>query len=466
MINSKEKSLKLSIFDKWVTMIVLFGFSFVFLLIYIFLALELIKLFVFLLGVVGIILLKTKKVYFLMLLSSFSMIMVLKGINIGSLFTWLLIIYYISVVIDRIIKKDFSGILNQKTIICFILCFCLFLSFLLNLHEAEFSKTISLIIYLLSPVFLCIDLNFPKSACVSIICLTISFFLSNLFAFSFIYILKDKAVDFLSLVLPKWLKYYQMNNGSFRFSGLNDDPNYNSFLSLLLASICLLSIANSTTKKQKWILVLLAIIIQPFAILSMSKTYLIMAVVFVIYLIIIVFIVFKINSLYIPISLLAFSLLSIPFVLIFSSTILRIFSGDTRMGVISSLTTGRSDLFTAYLSELSSDPLRLLVGHGAHAKSIESLNDMHNTILRIIWDCGLIGAIPYCAYFISFMYFKPTNINSTILKFAPILLIFVYTFALDLASNHIVIFSIYIFSIINVIRVKERITELFYEIKI
>ena len=401
-----------------------------------------------------------------MLLSSFSMIMVLRGINIGSLFTWLLIIYYFSVLIERVIKKDFSGIISQKTVICFILCLCLFLSYLLNMNEAEFSKTISLIVYLVSPVFMDIDLSFSKSASISIICLTISFFLSNLFAYSFIYILKDRAVDFLSLVLPKWLKYYQMNNGSFRFSGLNDDPNYNSFLSLFLASMCLLSTVDKTAKKQKWILVLLATIIQPFAILSMSKTYLIMAVVFTIYLIAIVFIVFKINSIYIPISLLIISLLSIPFVLIFRSTILRIFSGDTRTGFISSITTGRSDLFTAYLSEFSSDPLRLLIGHGAHAKSIEFLNDMHNTILRIIWDCGLIGAIPYCAYFIVFMRFKPSNLNNTILKIGPLFLLAIYTFALDLASNHIVFFSVYIFSIIDVLHVKERITELFYEIEI
>lgn len=466
MKRDNRKPFKLIFFDKWITAIILFGFSFVFLLAYVFLALELIKIIVFILGFTAIILLKTKKVYFLMLLSSFSMILVLKKINIGSLFTWLLIIYYASVLFDRIIRKDFNDILSQRTIICFILCLFLLISFLLNFQTAEFSKTISLIVYLLSPVFLCIDPNFPKNAPVSMSCLTISFFLSNLFAFSFVYILKDRTVDFLSLVLPKWLKYYQMNNGSFRFSGLNDDPNYNSFLSIFLASLCLLASINETAKKQRWFLILLSIVIQPFAILGMSKTYLITMCVFILYLIIIAFVVFKIDSIYIPVSLFAFSLLSIPLVLIFSSTILRIFSGDTRIGVISSLTTGRSDLFTSYLSELASDPLRLLIGHGAHANPIESLNDMHNTILRIVWDCGLIGAIPYCTYFISFLYFKPANINNAILKIGPLLLFFIYTFALDLASNHIVIFSIFVFSVIDILPIKERIKDLFYEVDI
>lgn len=194
-----------------------------------------------------------------------------------------------------------------------------------------------------------------------------------------------------SEVIPSFFLYVKKigvdTNITYRFSGTNGDPNYYS-MDLILAFSC----AIFYHKKHRimfWVVLAMTLY---FGVRTFSKSFFI----YFIIAILCAFVVFVKQRTYF--SALLIILFSIVFLIIilngsntYLTTIINRFAGSSDL---SSITTGRTDLWESYLRDIVSSPKYFIFGHGLGADLLNGAG-VHNFYIELFYYFGFIGTMLY-----------------------------------------------------------------------
>lgn len=98
---------------------------------------------------------------------------------------------------------------------------------------------------------------------------------------------------------------------------------------------------------------------------------------------------------------------------------------------MSEITTGRSDLWQVYLSDIFSSLNTFLLGHGFSANLLDK--GTHNIILEILYYTGFIGLLSVLVVFYSLFNYmsKRYAIRTSLIKFLPMIVLFISYLALQ-----------------------------------
>jgi len=185
-----------------------------------------------------------------------------------------------------------------------------------------------------------------------------------------------------------------------RFCGLSSDPNY--FSSLILFSTALQLTCLITTRRS--IYIILAVILSAIGMLTLSKMFLLLTV--LVWCVSIVVAITDKSSFAKKYSkkgkiLFWFSigLVAVAVYLVRSGYYDVIVSRFGDKGAYS-ITTGRSDIWVAYISEISKSLKIMFLGAATSAEIVGS-HVTHNTPLQILWKMGIIGVIVVLVWYVA-----------------------------------------------------------------
>ena len=393
----------------------------------------------FVILVLSIFLFKGKYRFFVFLFATpFSVFFNIKQISIGSLFTYAISIYCFVVLIEQFISKAIKSVLcNKQTILLlFFSIYAILISFLFTGFFGAL-KTMAQCSYFAFLLFFIFDKKASKDIKATILLIGFGLLASNILASTIFYVFKGQiAIRFLQTFSTEvYVKAYTYPTLQFRYPGLFGDPNYTGFY-IILAT--LLFLININRFKNKILPSAVFIILQFFAILGMSKNYLVVMVLVLFIFLVKLVLQFR-NTIFF---LMVFCLLSLFLVMILGSVFLplikRFIFLDLREGFLNAITTERSTLVSYYLSDYMRNPVMFLLGHGLWNSMLDGGSSSHNIFISIIWYFGIPGTVLYIAYFVSFFKIK-TIAKSSILKLF-LLVVTIYGLSLDFSTNSIIYF--------------------------
>lgn len=402
--------------------------------------------------IVNIFLFKGKyRLYCLLFCTFLSSLMYTPNKSFGSFLTWAIIIYDIVIIVEIIFG---TSKFNRTSILFFllILLFSLYLIVinLINIKTNDIKKIVSFLPYLFFVCLIMCDTKSSKKPLYLLVSLSLGLLTANIFSALFVYAFKQFTLGFLELFFPKFIPGYLNPFFTFRFPGLYGDPNFNGCYIAILSSLLLNYGLKNANKK--WFIILLVLALQVFAILGFSKAYFVAILLLVPLYAVLLFI----NKTYFPSIFLSLItsclLLFISFGPMLLTPILKRFlSSDFRIGFLNALTTGRLELFITYIEHMLEHPLFLLFGHGVYSAPIPNVNDMHNTVVRLLWDYGIMGTIIYSLIIIfllySFIKGEKETLSSKILQNIPLFIFLYYSISLDLTQVATLIVLSIIFNI-------------------
>lgn len=220
----------------------------------------------------------------------------------------------------------------------------------------------------------------------------------------------------------------------FRFTGLNDDPNFLGVKLILTISLLNVLYRNKEIKYFYWCMLF---IVSCLGLLTLSKAFFI---VFICYLILaMIESIFKKDWKYtLKYCLLTILIVSISWLClnVFIRFMFDRFSSTGYMGsddVMTNLTTGRNDLWMAYLKAWVSSPKKFLFGFGLGALSLKDTNftAVHNLYIDMFYLIGLVGVL---LIFIPLllMFIKTTKKeNRKFVNFIPAISVAIILFSLN-----------------------------------
>lgn len=208
-----------------------------------------------------------------------------------------------------------------------------------------------------------------------------------------------------------------------RFTGLYSDPNYYSVN--LIICLCLIVILHHKKQLSALPSLILAAAMVAFAIMTFSKSAFLM--------------------LFLPLFMLFYSKFKSRKYLIFAVVftvgiilVLAIFAGKieafntvisrfTASDDISSLTTGRTDIWLNYLKYLANNLLNLAFGVGFGGSLVGALG-AHNTYIDLIYYLGITGSIILVALFVSVLRINKPKNKRNLLNFSAVITIAIMYF--------------------------------------
>ncbi len=184
-----------------------------------------------------------------------------------------------------------------------------------------------------------------------------------------------------------------------RLCGFYGDPNF--FATQIVSAIgCLLVLVRNKRKKTSLYIIMVAALLGC-GLLSVSKTFIIAtALIFVLFLLAL-----GVNKDRRMIRTLIWCAVLITVILAtgaFSEQIHMLLVRFRFTGDISSFTTGRTDLWAAYIESFMDHPVNFLIGQGYTSVFNGVPKGSHNTILQIIYQFGLVGSIVLGMWIYSF----------------------------------------------------------------
>ena len=390
-----------------------------------------------------------------------------KPLKIGSFFSYIIIIYCLVIIIETLFSREKIENLDKKRILTGLtLAFIsLFLSLIFSGING-FVKSISIFAYIMSISFLAIDKKASKNLSILILISAISLLAANILACFVIYVLKgEMASSFIkNFLADTYYRQYLANNGSFRYPGLSSDPNYLGMYVLVLSAVFLI---NYKKINYRGYIAAIIAILQIFPIIGASRNYLICLLGLISFLCLYYM---KTNNFGWAISIVIMTTILLLF-LVFSNTslssvLLRIVNIDQRNGILNSLSSGRTDLQSFYLSDYISHPFSFIIGKG-FGKSLLNGDSAHSIYVMSFRYFGIFGTILYYSYILSFVDFEISKKNKVL--FVPLIIIAVYGLTLDYISySEMLLFIIFIYSLSFTKKLDNLPTEenLYYEISI
>lgn len=375
--------------------------------------------------------------YIFLFSASFSKFFNLKFLSIGSFYLYCSLFYFIIILVDLIVSKRILQPNIFKILILFLLL-C-FYALIVCLITGGIKSVFQIIgqFGLFSLVFsVLFDNKCLKNKCFGIAIAAFGLFASNVFASIIFYVIKGNvAINFLKdYYSSSYLNAYRMGDG-FRYPGLIGDPNYLSFYTIL---ITILFISCFEQFKFKLLFIALFVILHGFALLGLSKNYILM-----LFIATLVFSVWLARKSLVKFFIFALIFVLSSFLLLFLSDSLlplikRIIFLDTREGFLNALTTGRTTLLTYYLSDFLKNPTHLLFGNGVYGAMLDHGSSSHNLYVSLLWYFGIIGSSFYISYFLQ-LFKKKSDYKK--IDFMFLIVIFLFGFSLDFSTNSIMFFT-------------------------
>ncbi|WP_342505957.1 hypothetical protein [Sporosarcina sp. FSL K6-2383] len=225
---------------------------------------------------------------------------------------------------------------------------------------------------------------------------------------------------------------YENNHLYTRFSGLDVDPNYFS-LQVLVAIALLLVI--SGYKKQLLKESVLIIALTFMGLLTLSKMFLLMLIVILIYMCLI-----YVTSKYRSVMKYLFALTVIIFVAmpfgLLDFIVVTLARFSEQGGTVVSVTTGRSSLWLAYIQEIITNPRIFLIGNGIGTGFLDGYA-AHNMYLSYWYFTGFLGIVALLVFVgYSYKHMNKTAEGSIkkakrVLNSLPLFVVIVANFSLD-----------------------------------
>lgn len=231
------------------------------------------------------------------------------------------------------------------------------------------------------------------------------------------------------------LNYYSVA-GKARFSGLMQDPNYYTIALFVVLFSTLLLYYNNSINKLFW---LVFIVCSYFGFLTISKSFILMYVIFLMLLFIILLTKRKKFQ-----TVLFLILLAIFISLSLSGKInslnyfyLRLFESEN-----TTFLTGRDLIWKDYLEFFRQNPLSILIGVNPKYGLIGD-RSTHNLYIEMVYHLGIIGSLLFVLVFVFiFIKFKNNLIKRKILNYIPFFMLLIMFFFLSMLFNYL--FSFYL----------------------
>lgn len=231
--------------------------------------------------------------------------------------------------------------------------------------------------------------------------------------------------------------------GMVRRSGYFNDPNfYSAHITAALGGVLLLLLSRLAKKETVWLTVFVVLLIYC-GLMSVSKSFLLVTLALLLFWA--VGLMFQRGKISVKLMVLLCALVGVYFLLSTAmfDTIISRFVGVTNM---SSLTTGRTDLWMNYLREFGDNPMLLLFGSGYTDVTVGG-RAAHNILIQLVFQFGLVG----CALLISwFAFFVRTLLDGMRIhrtRLTQLALIFLGAFGPWLALDYLFFDEFFLFPI-------------------
>ena len=360
-------------------------------------------------------------------------------LGVGSFLTWNVALYLVIIIVETILSKNISSIIKNLKIIVSFASLSIFMGIVSLINGVSIFKIGSTLAYWALPTAFILDKKSIKKPEVLALSFAFSIFISNLFAFSFIYILK-KPIEFFSQYIPGAIQQFQFyGENNYRYAGLPGDANHNGFN--IVVSIILLIYCCTKSKRNIPFAIILGLPLIVFGLIGGSKAF---AVLLALGIIILFGIFIRKTKYKIFAILVSTFLICLGFVLIlsveaFSKTVLRFFSSDYREGFLEAVTTLRASIWSTQISELMKNPINFAFGNGFWATD-EFGSASHNAYLQSLLNLGMIGTMLYILYVKNFVLKNKKNF----IAIAFILSFLIMSLSLHIIYDEIITISFFI----------------------
>ena len=240
-------------------------------------------------------------------------------------------------------------------------------------------------------------------------------------------ILVSAAISFLSLLFEDVsFNIFDGINNFKRLKLLTENENSLSIycsLSLSYYVSCLTSGKGKIIKN-----IIFSIIAICFGLATLSKCFLVILIFIILYLFFMLIYTKKLKSIYyiVP-AILILAILSLIFKSNINTTFGRFFSKFSDLSFLSAFTTGRSDLWTIYINEITSSMRNMLIGVGMFNERLVDIGP-HNLLIHLIYRMGLIGII--MIGILIYYYYRDSNktLKLTLKNCLPVLVFIMISF--------------------------------------
>ena len=238
-------------------------------------------------------------------------------------------------------------------------------------------------------------------------CLLFGMMVASVFGFIFYFIPSCSTLAYtnwkLEMVSLKEFMFH-LDNGSFRLSLLSFHINHLAVIMLVAAAYAVNTFLTRRGKKTKDLVFLSLLLIFSMCIgaLTLSKTFIVGAVIILLTGIVGGIVKYKLKSLKIivPVLLLLGGLTAI-----FHEKVFQVFErflGYDYSTVLFSITTGRNVIWAKYFNEMISKPLKLIFGAGLFTSEVVNIGP-HSGYIFMFYRLGIVGSLCMCALAVSYL---------------------------------------------------------------
>lgn len=230
-----------------------------------------------------------------------------------------------------------------------------------------------------------------------------------------------------------------------RHSGYYGDPNFYSAIITTAMSGILVLLSNQGKKSRAIALVLTVLLLVYCGLLSVSKTFLLVAV--CLFLFWGADLMFQKGKLSAKLTMIVITIVAICFLLsstVFTDLIDVALSRFSRDANLSDFTTGRTDLWLNYLRALGSDPKLLLFGSG-YTKVEVGGRASHNTIIQMVYQFGLVGSVFLVSWIVCFVRTLLADMRRSRVRLAQVAILLLGAFGPWIALDYLFFDEFFLF---------------------
>ncbi len=205
-------------------------------------------------------------------------------------------------------------------------------------------------------------------------------------------ILVSAVLGLVSMIIPNFAhKIYHFDGTYKRLRLLCLHQNHLAIICLFAISYYVYKIANG--KGKLWVNLVYCVVLFVIGLFTMSKAFIVVAVLIVLYLLVFAVKKYKLKSLkaIIP-CLVVFVIICTCAHELVMKIINRFVAYNTTSSFINQITTGRSGIWYEYFSEISSSILKMLFGVGLFSKELVAIGP-HNVLVYFMYRTGIVGLV-------------------------------------------------------------------------
>ena len=280
-----------------------------------------------------------------------------------------------------------------------------------------------------------------------IIIFAISILLSSIIAIFEPYIPR---LDYLLRFIPYWT---EEGIKTFRFCGLEGDPNYYAVNIILILTALNVLLYKNHIKERVYYLLTIPLIL--FGFLTLSKSFIIMLFLYFVMYIIMIFKKDKIKSIYILFFIFLLTIIGINVIgfNVIILTINRLIGGFSNGLDLNILLTGRLVIWENYWLSINESIFTLLFGHGLKASYYLGVAS-HSIYFESLYHFGFIGTFLLIINFILISHIVKKKFTNKLYLYSPMVFLLILLIALDMLKTDKIYF--YLSLVISVLYVQDN----------